>query len=258
MGLDIYLLKCDDLKKELELQDKYSKKQRHLLENNGKELTESLKKKIHVELEAFALSLNLDKYGVSQKIVDINQDSKIDPSHCFKLGYFRSSYNESGINRVLQNMNLQDLYDVFNNVEEDYYFTPDWPSSLDNINNLIKRFNNYHESREKSFKCFRSRFLPGSPSVSSEKEALEVLEEQYYDKKQRFSDCYSNSKAEFFLKGLNVYAIINASSGGFYIVYENNEEGIDWYRRALLIVKETITYVIKQKDSDKYFLRWSG
>jgi hypothetical protein len=62
------------------------------------------------------------------------------PDHYFKIGYFRSSYNESGINRILKNMDLPTLNEVFNISDVEYYFQPDWQKALENVESLIVEF----------------------------------------------------------------------------------------------------------------------
>jgi hypothetical protein len=44
---------------------------------------------------------------------NIQQNSKKYPTHYFKVGYFRSSYNEWGLNRVLTKTIGKDLYYIF-------------------------------------------------------------------------------------------------------------------------------------------------
>ena len=57
------------------------------------------------------------------------------PDHLFKIGYFRSSYNESGINYVLESRGLPTLWTVFDAKPGE--FVPDWEKSLERANYLL-------------------------------------------------------------------------------------------------------------------------
>jgi len=57
----------------------------------------------------------------------IELPSAIYPEHMFKIGYFRSNYNSGGVNSVLRDMGIPDLYEIFPEAGlESYAFSPDW------------------------------------------------------------------------------------------------------------------------------------
>ena len=56
------------------------------------------------------MGLDVTLYKGSQSM---EQPSALHPDHLFQRGYFRSSYNESGINSLLASVELPTLYDIF-------------------------------------------------------------------------------------------------------------------------------------------------
>lgn len=56
----------------------------------------------------------------------------------FKIGYFRSSYNSGGINRVLANMGLPTLDEIMG-ANDNYVFQPNWKKALENVESVIEQ-----------------------------------------------------------------------------------------------------------------------
>src|SRR5690606_13005631 len=76
-----------------------------------------------------------------------NEDSALHPENIFKVGYFRSSYNSSGINSVLYNIGVPTLNDIFLPEGHDsYYVVPDWEQSLASCTEAIKKLDEYSKS----------------------------------------------------------------------------------------------------------------
>ena len=122
MGLDIYLYKYEDFESTRSREEKYEKFSEEAWERAGEynSLTEDEKDEINKKCEAFAASLDLDKYGSAQAgRTRIEVDHKKWSDHLFKLGYFRSSYNDGGIERILMNMGLPTLHEVFGKEDND-------------------------------------------------------------------------------------------------------------------------------------------
>jgi len=71
--------------------------------------------------------------------IEIN--STLYPEHLFKIGYFRSSYNSGGINRVANRYSLLDLYDIFD--PHSYTFIPDWADAMKKCEAAIKQWDAY-------------------------------------------------------------------------------------------------------------------
>jgi len=188
------------------------------------------------------------------------------PKHYFKIGYFRSSYNESGINTVLGNAIGTDLYDIFDVGADSYVVSPNWEMALIKVNKAIKDYTELIESPMGKYSVTTiHNFTRGN--VKNPKEALDVFREELEKKKKddRTFDSYICSLGNFYLGSpLKVAGIISGSGTGFregetYVIYEMDKEAEgDFYLQALEIVQETIEYVLAQKDKLKYYLHWSG
>jgi hypothetical protein len=189
----------------------------------------------------------------------IEKDSKTDPSNMFKIGYFRSSYNDGGINSVLRNNDLMDLYGIFGveRSEHDYYIRPDWKKALKNVRKVMKAFEPISKD---GISCSHYGSLT---EIKDEKEALKAFRAEIEKGKSSFGS-YSNAVGTFFMdKPIEVLAIMSGrnciGSPGAYIIYKTkSEDGLKWYMTALKIVEETIEYVLAQEDPENYYFHWSA
>jgi hypothetical protein len=182
--------------------------------------------------------------------------------HYFKIGYFRSSYNGGGINNVLSNLGIPTLYYIFS-AKDKYKFKPDWNDALVKCNEVYEAL-----KAKPNLRCFEvgwNEFFgsPDTATITSEAEALEA-----YAKESRrdttFKEGYSNAVGHFYPSGLKVFGLISGAKKRFFVdqklpctfvVMEGENE---WYLQALEIVKDTIEFVLSQKDKSKYSLHWSG
>lgn len=260
MGLDIYLYQYLD-KNMTDVREKdYEIYSENLWKESGEydTLSDEKKDEIREKCKQYAESLGLDEWGsdkVNKKSIEI--DSEKYPDHYFKIGYFRSSYNNGGINRILQNLGLGNLYDIFPHSEGDYAFKPDWEESLKTVNDIIEKF--------KSKGAYRVEAISGNwfkdNEINSEQEALNAfLSEQEKSRSGDFN--YSNAVGHFYSsEPLKVLAIIHGRQTVFgtrdcsYVITESDNT---WYLNALEIVKNTIEWVLSQENKDQYYLHWSG
>jgi hypothetical protein len=284
MGLDIYLKKYKNREKTKQLEDKYDKESDKiwkLIEKGRKyeELSEKERDTASALTNKVAEELGLSSWGSDEKgAVSIEESSSKYPDHLFKVGYFRSSYNDGGINHILKNMTGQTLYEIFPHEDDTYEFQPDWEESkrlaeraLEEFRDKIKDEGAWHVSRY-SYNQFRD---PDSYTVDNEEAALKVFLEQqkryraeHHSEKSGFDmSSYGNIEGEFHMKKpLPVHGIIMGFEKGFfgtepvpctYLVWED-EEKFEWYTQALEIVIETCDWVLAQKDKSKYWISWSS
>jgi len=254
MGLDVYLYKFEDLETSKRIHEEYEtgsekiwaeiqqdKKYEELTEeqkNEARRRTDELEKELKVkENEGEQIEINSSKY----------------PDHYFKIGYFRSSYNDGGFNHVVGDAIGIDLYNILNPNEE-YEFKPDWDKAKVLTEEAIAKFAEY--AKRGSYRVGQC-YNPHN-KVSSSEEALKIfLQEKERNTKSNpewASDDYSNSNGEFFMKGFKINAVINGTDR-VYLIYEAD---LSWYQQALEIVLETIEYVLSQPDKEKYVLHWSS
>ena len=260
MGLDIYLYKYENFEettRKERLHEDFSNKLWEGLEYS--ELSEEQKEELREKAKTHAKSLGLDEWGSDETGKEkVERKHEKYPDHYFNLGYFRSSYNNSGIERILRNMDLPTLSDVFQHEGEEYHFRPNWEESLERINSLIKKFSEKGAYRVQSV----SENMFRESTIGSERDALSVFLEEVERAKEGGPQSYTNVTGEFYLdEPLKVIAMIPGTQNMFgsrKCVYVVTESDNTWYIQALEIVRDTIQFVLDQKDKEKYYLHWSG
>jgi hypothetical protein len=210
---------------------------------------------------------SISKYGdiefTAEERIEIDS-IKHQADHMFKIGYFRSSYNDGGINSVLKNNGLDDLYGIFYRTrDDDYNFKPDWKKALKKVKEVIKA---YEPFAKEGLACTH---VYSHTMISSEKEALDIFRKEAERNKDGKSilggGWYSNAAGNFYFgdKPMKVRAVISGKNcigiPGAYLVYDTggDEDGPNWYLTSLKIVQETIEYVLNKPDADDYYFHWS-
>lgn len=262
MGLDIYLYRYDNYEKTRELEEKHNEFSNKLWEEAGEydSLTEEQKNEISQKVKDYAISLGLDKWGSDKTTCEcIEEPHPSYPDHYFKIGYFRSSYNSGGIEKILRNLDLPTMHDIFNHPGEEYHFQPNWEESLVRCEQVIEMF------KEKG--AYRVHHVSGNmfspPKIHSEKEALDIfLEELSKQKPNDEGYNYSNINGEFsFHEPMKVLAMIPGTHKIFNeqsCVYVVTESDNTWYIQAIEIIRDTIKYVLSKENKEQYYLHWSG
>lgn len=259
MGLDVYLYKYENKAETQRKEALYEEFTKKMWEGKDYKLTpESEKEDIRVREHAFAETLGLDKYGCDETTKrQIEIDSSIDKDHYFKIGYFRSSYNSGGIERILNNLGVDGLYEIFQPNDE-YCFQPDWQDALKRVNKSIKSL-----EKKGGYRAFEvSENIFGQNLIRSQKEAINIVIDELSRNDVNGFGAYSNNKGEFFLKEpLQVIALIPGITtvlGQRPCTYVVTKEDNEWYLTALKIVRETIEFVLQQPEIEKYWLHWSS
>lgn len=254
MGLDVYLRRCDDKATADAAEQKYNEAENALYED--KTLNDDARRAKRAELaEQFEI---VDYHHKSVELIEI--DSTKYPDHMFKVGYFRSSYNESGINSVLRDLGVHDLGAIFAPGDE-YEFTPNWAAAKTRCVEALTKLRDIAQGPAGKFGVTMVDSL--RPECSSNADAMRIFEE-HLSRKTEYS--YSNSHGLFSAteKPMKVHAIIAGRNKLFsqaipatYVVYEM-ENRLDWYIQALEIVEETIDYVLAHQKPETFYMAWSG
>lgn len=260
MGLDIYLYQYSD-KNMTDVREKdYEIYSENLWKESGEydDLTDTQKDEIREKCKSYASNLGLDEWGedkTNKKRIEF--DSEKYPEHYFKMGYFRSSYNSSGINRILSNLGVGDLYDIFPHNSDKYSFKPDWEESLKTVNESLEKLKTKNGYRVEAIigNVFREN------GINSESDALSIFEEEINKNKSDFN--YSNINGHFYNSEPNKVLAIMPGKTTFLgkekdCVYVVTESDNTWYINALEIVKDTIEWVLSQENKEQYYLHWSG
>ena len=267
MGLDIYLYRYDNFNDTIDRETKYEEFSNKLWAEQTEDydkLSQEVKDEIRQKCKEYAASLGLDEYGTDVNGKEmIEFDSALYPKHMFKIGYFRSSYNDGGIERILQNFGLPTLYDIFEVNDNEYQKKPDWKRALTNVTKVIEDFKAKGNYRVRPI--YTNSFMDDIPKEP--KEALEIFlkEKESYEARAMGSEGYnySNGKGEFnFGEPEKILAFIPGKCRYIFndreCVYAVVEGDNGWYINALEIVKETIEYVLGKDNIDQYYLHWSG
>lgn len=271
MGLDIYLYRYNDLDKTLQKEKAYEKASEENWQKYGEydSLTDDHKETIRKGNKKIALEMGLNEDGSdSSNYEKMERNSSLYPEHYFKMGYFQSSYNESGMERILKNLGVPTLHDIFQPADE-YYVKPNWEDSLERAKNALELLRS-----KPAYRCFDVTYneFSGHPAghpIKNESDAMVVFLKELEKNAQKPADSesynYSNKEGEFFFaENLKVVALIPGVHKRLFVdeylpcvnvVYESSNE---WYIQALEIVIETIEFVLSQENKNQYYLRWSG
>lgn len=288
MGLDVYLMKYEDFDSGMAREKEYQERSDVLFneiyyKGQPREEVEKLpqveRTKRYDEYKnackdlSKELGLTHDGYdGHAHEKVELN--STLYPDHMFKIGYFRSSYNDSGINRVMRNLIGIDLYDIFPEAKEKdaYQIQPDWNAALERSQTALQKMHDLvvEGNTYKVFALDDFMFVDENTPYS-ERQALQAFlkeKDKWSKNKQEDKlnfDSYSNRLGTFhmadplevvaFIKGKKEYG----NKGDItYVIYKSSTEDIIWYIQAMEIVVETIKYVLGSGEPEKFAMRWSG
>lgn len=184
MGLDISLCKLSagvTLEQVDAVEDEYERRSDEAWEaiDGYKEASEEQKDAVRARCKVIAAELGLGEYGNHPARADAKvPESKVDPEHMFKLNYLRSSYNDGGINHVLRNAGVMDLYGIFGHDDDDpYHWRPDWAASLERVNAAIEGWRSNLAAPGGNVRIMEVRhnmFMSPSALPSSEAAALAI------------------------------------------------------------------------------------
>lgn len=142
--LNITLLKCDDLRKELDLEGQYKAYLASLYQQvKANDLISPEQQAIEIKEQIFdyALKLNLNVAGVSDRKIFVIKRDSLFTDHPFNIGGFYSSNAENGINTILSEFRQMTLEEIFGysseKIIQPYYFQPDWDEALKNVNKAL-------------------------------------------------------------------------------------------------------------------------
>lgn len=282
MGLDVYVYRCPDraaaraseaefekismkvsakLRQRLfgstdwKAMDNYPQEKRDEFWRLQKEETAPARERLGIPEEGYG-------HSTDEKI---EQDSAKHPKHYFKIGYFRSSYNDGGFNSYAQRLGIPSLNEIFDNEDGEYEFVPDWAKARDAAVDALTVL------RKKDFGfdvvSIEPNVFLGPPKITSDNEALLAFRKQFdtwADRKDGNGfTAYENGEGMFNVKGMTIHAAIPGICTKMrqpipctYLVVKRDEE--NWYAQALEIVIETCNYVLEQPDRANYYLHWSG
>jgi hypothetical protein len=272
MGLDVTLYRSPKAtrQEELDKEEEAEKRTEAVYEEYAQgrsyeELSEEDFDKIGDGRKAIYKEMGLDEYGCSKVRKSIELHSKKYPNHMFKIGYLRSSYNSSGINHILRNLGMNDLYYIFGIDENNYYYDIDWEQSLIRVKEVIEQLSAHINSDLNKYRVESFSTFAPTEEFKNDAEILKYFVEELKSHEDGFTS-YSNSVGTFMLKGINVKSVIFVKESGAFtdtaikLVVENEDgrDNLKWYLESLEITQEMIEYVLSQDNPDDYILGWSA
>jgi hypothetical protein len=212
--------------------------------------------------------------GASETKIEI--DSKVYPEHMFKIGYLRSSYNDSGINNNLRKTIGMDLAYIFGVARDEYEIAPDWGACLTRAREVKSLWEQHlKDSGGKCVMQFRfNMFRNPAEYPANEQAALAEFLKTAAREHAPFDEgskhiWFSAGNGEYFLgESLNVHAVFPGTDKSwrgtvepcFYVITDRpkDTDGKDWHLKALEIVVEMCEWVLGQDDPKAFWLLWSG
>jgi hypothetical protein len=265
MGLDVYLYRYENYADTTQREQTYERESEAVWSRVSgglkyEQLTETQKEQARSAAATVAVALGLDNCGSDESgKTKIEIDSAKYPQHYFKVGYFRSSYNDAGIDRVLEARIGTDLAAICGYTSE-YAFQPDWLSMRSLAERALADLKTANQKRPFRAVSVSPNPFGGSTFAKSEAAALDVFDK--VRARQHSDGAFGCQDGDFWLGDpLKVRGAI-AGDGSFgpcmYLVYEDSADNLAWYEQALEIVIETADYVLAQADPQKFWLHWSG
>lgn len=284
MGLDVYLHRIpnyDDItRREAEYEKRSEETWDSICGKNVRyeNIPDELKKKASAATSQIAKQLGLDDYGsaTSSERESISIDSAKYPEHYWKVGYWRSSYNESGINNVLKSAVGTDLYDIVQPPDGEYEFQPNWAKVKKRATSVLKQFKQHVKNVDgyRITKIQPNMFMGFDKLPKSEFEALNEFtkvrtEHAKHHRTGSDFNWFSNGIGEYFLgehmqlaaaiPGIDEHHFSGKPMPVTYLVYKfEDDDGYNHYIQSLEILIETCDFALAQPDVDKLYLAWSG
>lgn len=264
MGLDVYLYRYEDYEATKALENEADAYSTQLWNEAGKTYGENIPADIQDQLSANTKEWNeehgLDEWGEVKSVVkqSIKLPSTRWPDHLFKIGYFRSSYNDSGFNPVVKNLIGKDLYWIFQVDRDDYHVRPDWRAALERANQLADEL--VAQPQIGAFDVSPTNLFDPKPADIDEAAAIKTYLEQAARDQSPFGGSWSNKDGHFFPnKPLRVLALVNGvdcfNRPAIIVVHEKD---LSSYVESARIVVETCQYVLDTGEPEKHVLHWSG
>jgi hypothetical protein len=293
MGLDVYLKRCNDWEDVLHRQREYERLSEENFERakaaagveglSYNDMTDEQRTKWFAEADKLNKPLeeqfSVSEYGETDEIesVTIPQDFmgyERPEDHIFEIGYFRSSYNNSGINHLSDIHGFPGLYAIFPEAEShDAYYVPvHWQAALNRVVSAQDMIRDIMRERPENVYVLSvtPNIFMEPPNVRSEADALEIFYEQARQWKTRdrmFGTGYTNRDGQFDSEGLKVKALIPGIDTTFrterpctYVVveYSKDFDPLAWCLDAYHMVELTIRWVLEQDKPETYRLAWSA
>ena len=286
MGLDIYLYRHENFDEAQRREQEYEEKSEAIWDEiqagrSYEGLSESEKDRAREGVAVLAREMGLGSYGEALPPLKekIERDDERFPDHLFKIGYFRSSYNDGGIDHVLGNaLGKQALYWIFAPEETDLGpFVPDWMAARERARALRSEWESYLDAHGsyRVLEVSSNPFVDPKDLIAKDEGSALALFLHMKEKNagREGSGWFSNRDGHYFLsEPARVRALLVGTRESYmakihnqemlepavYAIYDADRADMEWYTQALQIVEETCRWVLDTGEPEKYVLSWSG
>ena len=281
MGLDIYLYRFEDYAKAMAIESEYETESSKIWERypaKYDDMTDDQRSECRGACDALKERMGLGQYGEVKPPLrsKIEEPSKLHPDNICSLGYFRSSYNDSGFDRVTKTVvGLDGFYWIFgvDGQPEEYEVLPDWQASRGRAAEMVERLKGKIGSSDNVF-CFHvGPNIFDHPDelhrrVPDRDAALKIYREQVEQFGAREKDSpfgsngYSNRDGSFYLgEPLEIVAAVpgfHFNTIGVFLIGKRSDDVLSSYIESAEIAVETCDYVLATGEPEKHRLAWSG
>lgn len=243
MGIDIYLCHSEDWNNSYRIMS-YQKEVDKIKDRIPADQHNEYTKLKAVELGIKTIGEDFLRFDTG--IREVEHNSTMYPDHLWKIGYFRSSYNSSGINFLLENLNLPRLNDILGIYSECEYHKIDWKTV----------WKNAHKVKED----LQIKALPNGYKLVH---VINIKSNNPYEEARACIEDLQDLKTGVYMtKGGTVFGFnykLLAVIGEFLLVEDldhKDENAFDFYIECLDILIETCEFVMSQPDPFNYRLQY--
>lgn len=218
----------------------------------------ALKASKHMDWEGLSFGENpLWDYEVAG-FERVEGKSAIHPDHLFGIGYWRSSYNASGLDRILSQYIGTSMGELVGN-DGAYEFVPDWEKARERIIQAKKDL----ENADTDYSVYVVDTYHG-PQASDEAGVLAIFKEHKNRERPDHpfaGSGYSSMDGHFHIgSGMTVEAMIPMKGvlGGTSLGLVIKQPLHESYFQSLDIMVETCDHVLSHDEPERFYLHWSG
>lgn len=264
MGLDVYLYRYDNFDDTRDRERAADKAINALYETD---LTDEAR---DVERARIGETYGTDAWGSDKTGKEkIERDSALHPDHMYKVGYFSSSYNDGGIERIARSLRVPSLADILN-PDDVYEVRPDWAACKERAEQAVALW------REAAARSGNRKVMCIDANIFGVASELPQSPDDALSRFLAFADqphgrgWFTNRDGHYFLNddsgNPNPLKVLGAFPGMTsilgrrpctYLIYEV-DDAYGWYLQAMDVVAETCAWVLTQPDPSQFVLHWSS
>ena len=219
---------------------------------------------------------NWDAEDAYDQTQTIEKESQF-PEHYWKIGYWRSSYNDAGFNSVVRRwQGCMDLYDIVfgsDTRDDGLWEIPigGWTEGRKRALAALEKFRAKREDGQLALQAFFAEYDASNELVNAPQHAINRALKQFREHAGRADNggpldfsSWSSNKGTYFSKGITVNAVIPGTHKsyrdmvGVWIVTGVDPKELDHYEECYQIVIATMDEVINSGEPERYRLSWSA